>query len=158
MEETKTNGNIEEETTSQIPAEKKLADLMMRGWTMLEQSCPVETCRCPLMKNQLGQKYCVGCEMWHIEHERPVKQRFDLVSMHGKQMVEVKNNHQELTKVTKPLDFAFCVNKQLIQSLQVKLIWLSSILNTETDLERTQSILENIQKCIENIKIAKTLT
>ena len=52
---------------SSAGVEKRLGDLMMRGWTMLAESCPIESCGCPLMRNFDGQKYCCGCELWHFD-------------------------------------------------------------------------------------------
>ena len=45
--------NEQEELDKQI--EKKLGDLLLRGWTMLAESCPLESCKVPLMKSPDGQ-------------------------------------------------------------------------------------------------------
>jgi uncharacterized Zn finger protein (UPF0148 family) len=139
-----------------LGTDQKLVDLMMRGWVMLAETCPIETCRCPLMKDQLGQKYCAGCEMWHIDQDRTRKQRFgELVSLQGKQNITMKGHSQstELSKVSKP--FEFNVYKNVVQSLQLKLVYLSTLLNAESDLNKTQQILECMRLCMENIKNAK---
>jgi len=36
---TNETNNIEDVNTEDVPVEKKLGDLMMRGWTMLAESC-----------------------------------------------------------------------------------------------------------------------
>ena len=53
--------------------EKKLSDLMEQGWIMLSESCPLESCRCPLIKSPDGQKYCVQCEMWIFDNKNVKK-------------------------------------------------------------------------------------
>ena len=45
-------------------ADKKLGELMLRGWTMLSETCSVSNCLCPLMRSPDMQKYCVNCEEW----------------------------------------------------------------------------------------------
>jgi len=144
----------------EIGPDRKLADLMMRGWVMLAETCPVETCGCPLMKNFEGQKYCVGCEMWHFDKDRPIKQNFgELVSLQGKQNIQLKNNKStELSKVQKNMiDYEMTLNKSVTQSLQLKLAYLSSMLNVETDISKTKEILECIKICIENIQSSKNI-
>lgn len=141
----------------QIGVDQKLADLMMRGWVLLAESCPIETCGCPLMKNIDGQKYCAGCEMWHFEKERPVKQKFgELVSLKDKQNIQVK--HTELSKLPKNiLDYSMTLSKGVVQSLQLKLGYLSGLLNIETDVNKIKDILESMRICIDNIQNAKNL-
>ena len=63
----------EKEDENYIGIEKKLGDLILRGWTMLADSCPLETCRCPLMRSPDGQKYCVNCEMWQFDNKKRQK-------------------------------------------------------------------------------------
>ena len=46
--------NEQEELDKQI--EKKLGDLLLRGWTMLAESCPLESCKVPLMKKSRRSK------------------------------------------------------------------------------------------------------
>lgn len=158
------NSNI----SSQVPLEdephhgvdKKLADLMMRGWTLLAESCPMETCGCPLMRNLDGQKYCCGCEMWHFDKDRPVKQRFtELVSLKGKQNVQLPSKHTEVSKLPpKNMEFNYTLNKSVIQALQLKLAYLTNILNSESDLTKSRDILECIRMCMDNIQMAKSLS
>jgi len=155
---TKNNTPIEEEPL--IGVDKKLADLMMRGWVLLAESCPIDSCGCPLMRNLEGQKYCCGCEMWHFDKERPVKQKFaELVSLKGKQNVQIKPNtqHTEVSKITpkKNIDFNMNMNGGVLQALQLKLAYLANQLNSEVDLTKTKQILENINLCLNNMELAK---
>ena len=60
----------------EISVDKKLADLLLLGWTMLADTCPVDSCRCPLMRSLDGKKYCCGCEMWMNKENRLQKQEF----------------------------------------------------------------------------------
>ena len=41
----------------------------------------------------------------------------------------------------------------MIQSLRLKLAYLSSVLNDTTDLNKTKQILQNIELCVQDIKI-----
>ena len=80
--------------------EKKLSDLLLRGWTMLADSCPLESCRVPLMRSPDGQKYCVNCEMWQFDNKKRKEKKFnELVPLKGKQEIEIK--HMELTNPKK---------------------------------------------------------
>jgi hypothetical protein len=108
------------------------------------------------MRNLNGQKYCVGCEAWHFDKEHK-KQKFgELVSLHGKQNIQVKPT--EVQKIPKPLNFnKFSISQQVLQSLHVKLAYLSNQLNNETDLEKTRQILECMKLCMENIQAANKL-
>jgi uncharacterized Zn finger protein (UPF0148 family) len=154
--------NVENQDDTTI--EKKLGDLMLRGWTLLADSCPVESkfnlniaCGIPLMRNLNGQKYCVGCEAWHFEKDRPKKQKYgELVSLHGKQDIQVKPT--EVQKLPKALNFnKFSLNDEIIQALKVKLAYLANQLNSETDLHKNKEILECMKLCMENIAIANKL-
>lgn len=151
------------EDASDYPVDKKLADLMMKGWVMLADTCPVETCGCPLMKSPDGNKYCCGCEMWHFEKERPKKQRFGEIAVKNKpannpsnQGLQVK--HQEVSKLPKThIEFNFTLNNNVLQSLQMKLAYLSNLLNNENNIAKSKEVLECIKLCIENIQSAKSL-
>ena len=55
-------------------ADKKLSDLMLRGWTMLADSC--SSCQCPLMRSPDRQKYCVNCEVWIHENKKREQKKF----------------------------------------------------------------------------------
>ena len=122
------------------------------------------------MENKDKQKYCVGCEMWFFDNERqPKKQRFrELVSLHGKQNVTLKDNHTgkdgveqfnpsstEIQKNPKPININVDLSANVINILQMKLVHLSNQLAVTTDLSQTEKLLGCIKVCIENISAAK---
>jgi hypothetical protein len=98
--------------------------------------------------------------MWHFDKDKKEKMKFgELVSMKGKQNVQIKENpqeHTEISKLPKTIDFNMNLNKTVIQSLQLKLAYLSSLLNTESDVTKTKETLECIRICMENIQTAKS--
>jgi hypothetical protein len=108
------------------------------------------------MKSPNGQKYCVGCEAWHFDKERPQKQKYgELVSLHGKQGIQLLPT--DVQKMPKQINFKYTLNQQVLQSLNVKLAYLSNQLNAETDLIKTKDILECMKLCMENICTASKL-
>ena len=143
-----------------LDVDKKLSNLMMKGWILMADVCPIESCCCPLMKSPDGQKYCVGCEMWHFDKEKVVKQKFgELVSLKGKQNIQLKSTQScEVSKVHQnPADFNLTLNKTVLNSLQLKLSYLSNILNNEKEINKTKEILECMRICMENIQSANNL-
>jgi len=149
--------NINEEPTLEI--DKKLSNLMMKGWILLADVCPIESCSCPLMKSPDGQRYCVGCEMWHFEKEKKVKQKFgELVALQGKQNIQLKSRATEVSTLPKNnVNFNLTLNKNILNSLQLKLAYLSNLLNTESNIDKTKEILECMKICMDNIQAAKNL-
>ena len=159
---TTTNDTNPESVPQEEPSttvEKKLGDLMMRGWTMLAESCPIETCGCPLMRNLDGQKYCCGCEMWHFDKDRPVKQKFgELVALKGKQNVQRVENSSTHTEVSKlPTNKKNSFSGSVIQALQLKLAYLSNLLNADSDIGKSKEVLECMRLCMDNIMMAKSM-
>ena len=142
---TSTSKEIEEKDI-----EKKLSDLMDMGWTLLEENCPLESCHCPLLKSLDGNKYCVKCEMWQFPDKERSKQRYtDLVI---KAHQELALRETGLMKIHNKR-FNFISGKEsLLNSLKTKLAYLSSILNTTLDQNKTQQILQNMDLCMKNIK------
>ena len=129
-----------EENQEDKEIEKKLTDLLNIGWILLEEKCPLETCDCPLLKSFDGNKYCVKCEMW---------QYTDLVV---KSSQEIALRETRLAKIY-PHNINVNYGKEaILNSLKVKLAYLSSVLNQTKDLTKTKQILENIELCIKNIK------
>ena len=43
-------------------ASKSMGELLLKGWTMLEDSCI--DCQCPLMRNKNMEKLCCSCGKW----------------------------------------------------------------------------------------------
>ena len=112
------------------------------------------------MKNHDGQTYCVSCESWIFEKEKSAKkQKFgELVSLQGKQNIkpkDLKDSHNEIAKVYEKSFFT--VEKHVVTSLQLKLIYLSNLLNSESDIYRIEKYLQLIKLCIEDIKEAKAI-
>ena len=107
------------------------------------------------MKSPNGQKYCVGCEAWHFDKEQKRQKFTELVSLEGKQNIQVKPT--DVQKLPKGLNINFSLNSNVIQSLNIKLAYLGNLLNNETDLEKTKHILECMKICMENIQIANKL-
>jgi uncharacterized Zn finger protein (UPF0148 family) len=154
------NNETSEETTEQlssVPKEKsietKLGELMMQGWTMLNESCFMESCSTPLMRdNVTKQVYCVGCEAWVFSQERKAhKCKFtELVSLEGKRNLSVIQNG-EVSKLSKPLhlggnSFGF---REILEN---KLMTLAKWLQSETDINKCNATLEAIEKTMKLLK------
>ena len=130
--------------------EKKLSDLMNMGWTLLEESCPLETCHCPLLKSLDGNKYCVKCEMWQFPDKERSRQRYTDLVLKAHQELAIRETG--LTKINKRFNINSFGKQALLNSLRAKLAYLSSILNDTLDQNKTQQILQNIDLCLKNIK------
>ena len=132
--------------------DERLSDLLSMGWTLVAESCPLESCHCPLLKSPDGTLYCVRCEMWQFPDKVRKKEKFtDLVL---KQNQELAIKETAIAKLPKKMtDFSYTIKTNILNSLKVKLAYLSSVLNDNTDLNKTQKILENIQLCVKNIKM-----
>ncbi len=130
--------------------EKKLSDLMNMGWTLLEESCPLESCHCPLLKSLDGNKYCVKCEMWQFPDKETTKQRYTDLVLKAHQELAIRETG--LTKINKRFNINMFGKEALLNSLRAKLAYLSSILNETPDMTKSQQILQNIELCLKNIK------
>ena len=141
-----------EENKDDKEIEKKLSDLLNIGWILLNEKCPLESCDCPLLKSFDGNKYCVKCEMWQYPDQVKAKQKYtDLVV---KSSQEIALRETGLAKIyPHKINMNIYGKETVINSLKVKLAYLSSILNGTKDLTKTKQILENIELCIKNIKI-----
>ena len=141
-----------EEKKEDKEIEKKLSDLLNIGWILLQEKCPLETCDCPLLKSFDGNKYCVKCEMWQFPDQVKAKQKYtDLVV---KSSQELALRETGLAKIyPHKIDMNVYGKEAVLNSLRVKLAYLSSILNEAKDLTKTHQILENIELCIKNVKI-----
>ena len=147
-EEPKITTTLKEEEENEI--EKKLSDLMNIGWTLLEESCPLETCHCPLLKSLDGNKYCVKCEMWQFPDKERSRQKYTDLVLKAHQELAIRETG--LTKIHKRFNFNAFGKESLLNSLKAKLAYLSSILNETPDQNKTQTILQNIELCLKNIK------
>ena len=115
---------IQKEGEVLIGLDKRLSDLMELGWTLVAESCPLEK-----------------------------KEKFtDLVI---KQTQEIETFHETaLTKISKnKINFQYTIKQNILNSLRIKLAYLSSVLNDNLDLVKTQQILNNIELCVKNIKL-----
>ena len=142
----------EEEKNSDKEIEKKLSDLLNIGWILLDEKCPLETCDCPLLKSFDGNKYCVKCEMWQFPDQVKAKQKYtDLVV---KSSQEIALRETRLAKIyPHNINLEIYGKEAVLNSLRIKLAYLSSVLNQTKDLTKTKQILENIDLCIKNIKM-----
>ena len=140
----------EKENEEETEIEKKLSDLMNLGWILLEETCPLESCHCPLIKSLDGNKYCVNCEMWQFPDNETTKQKYtDLVL---KAHTELALRETRLANINKRYNFNLFGKQALINSLKAKLAYLSSVLNNTSDMIKSQQILQNIELCLKNIK------
>ena len=153
-------------------ADKKLGELMLRGWTMLSNSC--STCNCPLMRSPDGQKYCVNCEVWvydnkkrepkkyselfssrtnQIKKEKPEipnkKEEYQKNDFQQKRIIEQAKDNKEKEKekekeeeIKKTITPKNNQNDSLITSLDNKLKTLAQNLNNETDIKKSKEIIE----------------
>ena len=150
-------------------ADKKLGELMLRGWTLLGDTCPEGTCRCPLMKSPDGQKYCVNCEVWvYKDNKKEPKKYEELFSSRNiplninKIKQEKKIKEENIIK-EKEKDKKIIIqkinedknNESVIDILNNKLKKLSNELNNEDDIKKCEEIvklMEQILSLIEHYK------
>ena len=136
----------EEDLDKQI--EKKLSDLLLRGWTMLAESCPLESCKVPLMRSPDGQKYCVNCEMWQFDNKKRKEKKFnELIPLKGKQDIQLK--HMELTNLNRKKVIPNFDSIEII--LNDKLKYLANRLNQESDLRNIEDIMKTMNLMMDTI-------
>ena len=83
-------------------ADKKLGELMLRGWTLLSDCCSVSSCACPLMRSPDGQKYCVNCEAWILDNKKREKKNYNELFQSKLNQVQKEKKEPELKKETQP--------------------------------------------------------
>ena len=90
--------------------------------------------------------------MWQFPDQVKAKQKYtDLVV---KSSQELALRETGLAKIyPHKIDMNVYGKEAVLNSLRVKLAYLSSILNETKDLTKTHQILENIELCIKNVKI-----
>ena len=140
--------NLDEESEYN-EVDKKLSALMLKGWMMLADSCPLESCRCPLMKSPDGQKYCVNCESWIFDPKKRVKKKFgELIPIGRPKGKEAQVEHTEISeRKVKPT-----ANVDLLQTLNLKLNYLTNKLSQETDVHSLEVILKDINLNLDAIR------
>ena len=134
--------------------DKKLSDLMLRGWTMLAESCPIESCRCPLMRSPDGQKYCCNCEMWQFDNKKREKKKFtEIVPLKNQQNLVIK--HME---VMKPIQNKITyLNDSIENVLSNKLKYLAERINNENDIRNLEELMKAFNNLIDTIKHYESL-
>ena len=134
--------------------DKKLSDLMLRGWTMLAESCPIESCRCPLMRSPDGQKYCCNCEMWQFDNKKREKKKFtEIVPLKNQQNLAIK--HME---VMKPIQNKITYQNDSIENvLSNKLKYLAERINNENDIRNLEELMKAFNNLIDTIKHYESL-
>ena len=134
--------------------DKKLSDLMLRGWTMLAESCPIESCRCPLMRSPDGQKYCCNCEMWQFDNKKREKKKFtEIVPLQNHQNLAIK--HME---VMKPIQNKITyLNDSIENVLSNKLKYLAERINNENDIRNLEELMKAFNNLIDTIKHYESL-
>jgi uncharacterized Zn finger protein (UPF0148 family) len=148
-----TNKNNDEEDPFK-GIDKKLSDLMLRGWTMLAESCPIESCRCPLMRSPDGQKYCCNCEMWQFDNKKREKKKFtEIVPLKNQQNLAIK--HME---VMKPIQNKITyLNDSIENVLSNKLKYLAERINNENDIRNLEELMKAFNNLIDTIKHYESL-
>ena len=148
-----TNKNNEDEDIFK-GIDKKLSDLMLRGWTMLAESCPIESCRCPLMRSPDGQKYCCNCEMWQFDNKKREKKKFtEIVPLKNQQNLAIK--HME---VMKPIQNKITyLNDSIENILSNKLKYLAERINNENDIRNLEELMKAFNNLIDTIKHYESL-
>ena len=148
-----TNKNNDEEDPFK-GIDKKLSDLMLRGWTMLAESCPIESCRCPLMRSPDGQKYCCNCEMWQFDNKKREKKKFtEIVPLKNQQNIAIK--HME---VMKPIQNKITYQNDSIENvLSNKLKYLAERINNENDIRNLEELMKAFNNLIDTIKHYESL-
>ena len=148
-----TNKNNDEEDPFK-GIDKKLSDLMLRGWTMLAESCPIESCRCPLMRSPDGQKYCCNCEMWQFDNKKREKKKFtEIVPLKNQQNIAIK--HME---VMKPIQNKITYQNDSIENvLSNKLKYLAERINKENDIRNLEELMKAFNNLIDTIKHYESL-
>ena len=112
-------------------ADKRLGELLLRGWTMLADNCSV--CNCPLMRNPDGKKYCVQCEAWVFDNKKREEKKFnELIPISGIQQKKEIPKNNILTQ-----------KKETTEKIEKKD-------NKEKKIENKEKKIENKEKKIEN--------
>ena len=141
----------------EVSVDKKLANLLLLGWTMLADTCPVETCKCPLMRSLDGKKYCCGCEAWE-NSAKIEKQEFKEIASNNirKTKIEKEQQPKEIVKEEEKKEIIVTkkenVNEKVIRVLKAKLDYLTERLDKETDLSLIDQLTKSIMLNMDAIK------
>ena len=141
----------------EVSVDKKLANLLLLGWTMLADTCPVETCKCPLMRSLDGKKYCCGCEAWE-NSAKIEKQEFKEIASNNirKTKIEKEQQPKEIVKEEEKKEIIVTkkenVNEKVIKVLKKKLDYLTERLDKETDISLIDQLTKSIMLNMDAIK------
>ena len=161
-------------------ADKKLGELMLRGWTMLADSCTVSNCRCPLMRSPDGQKYCVNCETWIYPNKNPEPKKFgELFSTKSqikkeKKIVEEekkedkkiekkenkkieKKEDKKIEKKEEKKDIKISGEESVEVLMENKLKFLGRQLNEEDDIKKCEDIIALMNKILDFLERIKKI-
>ena len=159
-------------------ADKKLGELMLRGWTMLADSCSVPNCQCPLMRSPDGQKYCVNCETWIYPNKNPVSKKFNELFASKNQIKQEKKYFEEEKKEEKKFelkkedkkvldkkidskiekkDNKISKDDSFVELIERKLEYLGLKLNEETEINECEKIIELINKTLDILERCKKI-
>ncbi len=154
-------------------ADKRLGELLLRGWTMLADNCSV--CNCPLMRNPDGKKYCVQCEAWVFDNKKREEKKFnELIPIPGIQQkkeipknniltqkkettekIEKKDNKEKkIENKEKKIENKPKNNNKstydgtVLELLDNKLKRLGQSLNEENDIKKSEEIIQLMDKII----------
>ena len=141
----------------EVSVDKKLANLLLLGWTMLADTCPVETCKCPLMRSLDGKKYCCGCEAWE-NSAKIEKQEFKEIASNNirKTKIEKEQQPKEIVKEEEKKEIIVTkkenVNEKVIKVPKKKLDYLTERLDKETDISLIDQLTKSIMLNMDAIK------
>ena len=154
-------------------ADKRLGELLLRGWTMLADNC--SACNCPLMRNPDGKKYCVQCEAWVFDNKKREEKKFnELIPIPGIQQkkeipknniltqkkettekIEKKDNKEKkIENKEKKIENKPKNNNKstydgtVLELLDNKLKRLGQSLNEENDIKKSEEIIQLMDKII----------
>ena len=156
-------------------ASKRLGDLMLRGWTMLSDSCSVLNCNCPLMRSPDGQKYCVNCETWIYPNKKPEPKKFDELFSSKNQMNQekpkIKEKKGEKKEEKKEEKKGILINEEkketphfeinndlsLVELIENKLKTLGKQLNEENDINKCENIIHLMNTSLDLLERVKKI-
>ena len=157
---------------------KRLGELLLRGWTMLQDVCEAPKCNCPLMRSPDGQKYCVYCETWVYPDKKPESKKYtELFSTKSQINKEIKKEEikkeqkQEIKKEEKKDEIKEQIkenvkeeekkekqnveinkNGSLVELMENKLNILGKQLYEENDIQKCENIVQLMNKIIDTLE------
>ncbi len=160
---------------------KRLGELLLRGWTMLQDVCEAPKCNCPLMRSPDGQKYCVYCETWVYPDKKPESKKYtELFSTKSQIKKEIKKEEkqeikkeqkQEIKKEEKKDEIKEQIkenvkeeekkekqnveinkNGSLVELMENKLNILGKQLYEENDIQKCENIVQLMNKIIDTLE------